>query len=190
MRKQELKEFISGYFPGERKKNKPIKIEQVAFYQDWSPSPAGGLRGKLKRILGSGDNWIEDEVDCEGVLVRHIQKEDEEFQVTLIRPRLKLQFNYDVGSFEYEILERIEGECLQSSMHNYQLCHLGSHVDSVLGYVLDFFDKHVYPLTLIKTLNHTNPEIKDKRQYWYAIMDTQEQLGFNLKLIERRTSDG
>ena len=192
-----LREFICSYVPAGEPvtEDRAIRIEQIAFYSDTSKNTQE-LKKTICRTLGTEGAWSVDDVDCEGVLIspsnpnsvqRVFSLASEDYLVQHIRPALRLHYSYEVGTFEYEILESVEGVCCQSRLEPFAVSHFGVHVASVGSEVLYFLDRQgILPLTLIKTLKHTNPAV-GTNHYWYAILATKNLLGFDLKLIERRT---
>jgi hypothetical protein len=151
------------------------KIEQVAIY---SKDPEK-LKKALK-ILGCTE-WSVDHVIAEGT-VRDI-------------PALNsadLHFNYQLGDFEFEILEYKNG----TNWHDQDalthgvpatpfMSHLGVHVRSVDAVKIDMKRLGFKVAQEVKTVSHTNPHIAGKRKYRYVIFDTLSLFGFYFKAIER-----
>ncbi len=150
-----------------------MKIEQVAF----ATKDTKALIDIFK-TMGLKD-WADDEVKATG-FVFGVAGEN----------KAELHFNYDFG-FELEILNYLEGpnwhEKRNSANDPIFLSHLGLHVEKeelkkiantmkTLGIGIA---QEVY------TDSHTNPAVKGIKRFHYVVFDSQEKLGFDLKLIER-----
>ena len=62
--------------------------------------------------------------------------------------------------------------------------HVGIHVENADAALKRFpTDREV--AQAVKTLAHTNPAVPSNRRYKYVILDYQDQMPFDLKLIER-----
>ena len=148
------------------------KIEQVAIY---SKNP--GKLIKALEIIGC-DEWHHDHVVAEGE-VNGKQSTNE----------ADLAFNYQLGDFEFEILNYTSGDNWHRSRMREDdapfLSHLGVHVDDVDSIKLELMRADIKVIQEVKTKSHTNKVIKDKRTYHYVIFDTRDLFGFDLKLIQR-----
>lgn len=162
-------------------KHQPPKfqIQQIAL------CPKDPTRARrLLEDLGLED-WLFDNVHATGV-VRGAMAEN----------HAHLQFNYQAGtgadeaagkSLELEILNYPNG-------HNWMekngpsVSHIGMHCTSEeLEQFREYFAYNGIGVAQeVQTLAHTNPAIKDSRRYQYAIFDTKDILGVDLKFIVRR----
>lgn len=142
------------------------------------------LARELLIDLGLTD-WISDNVHAAGV-ARGVIGEN----------HAHLQFNYQAGSgkdeeankpLELEILHYTNGHNWMAKNPN-TVSHLGMHCTSeeLELYRKYFYSKGIGIAQEVNTLAHTNPAIKDSRRYQYAIFDTKDILGVDLKFIVRK----
>jgi len=156
-----------------------FKIEQIAL------CPTNPTRArKLLEDLGLTD-WFADNVHATGV-VRGIIGEN----------HAHLQFNYQAGNgtdegagkpLELELLHYTNGHNWMDKNPN-TVSHLGMHVtaDELELFRAYFYHEGIGIAQEVNTLAHTNPTIKDTRRYQYAIFDTKDILGVDLKFIVRK----
>jgi hypothetical protein len=144
------------------------------------------LARKLLVDLGLTD-WVLDDVHAAGV-VRGVACDNHAL----------LQFNYQAGGtldddghgkprpLELEILHYTSGHNWMEKNPN-TVSHLGMHVtDEQLEQFRAYFSYHgIGVVQEVNTLAHTNAHIKDERWYHYAIFDTKDILGVDLKFIVR-----
>ncbi len=146
-----------------------MKIEQVAIYTK-NPS-------KAKEALSAiGFNeWHTDHVHAKGEVFG--QKGEN---------KAELNFNYQMGDFEFELLNYVEGNnWIEARGQTSGMSHLGLHVDDVEPHK-DKMKALGYKIAQeVETISHTNPVIDGKRKYKYVIFDTRAAFGFDLKLIQR-----
>lgn len=147
-----------------------LRIEQIAI----ATNDPDGIIANISSVFGK-KNWITDVVYAEGIVGTNESSNTAE-----------LNFNYDMGNFEFEILNYIRGD----NWHNLKgkegnfLSHLGFHVDSIDEWKLRLSDLKI--IQEVQTTDHTNQYLKETgRHYKYCIFDTEEIFGFDLKLIER-----
>ena len=147
------------------------KIEQVAIYSKQPEKLIEALK-----ILGC-DDWQHDHVVANGK-VHGIEGRNE----------ADLAFNYQLGNFEFEILNYTAGINWHDGKDRTKpfLSHLGIHVDDVESVKKEFKELGIPVVQEVETESHTNKKIKGKRTYHYVIFDTCELFGFDLKLIQRR----
>lgn len=157
------------------KKKPKFQIEQVALK---CPDPEA-FKSALG-VLGLTE-WSEDHVVARGTVFGEP-----------VANEADLNFNYDLGPFEFELIKYTNGEnwLQRRSDHDvpYGLSHLGLHVkpDQDLDKIIrEFQDMGFEPAQELRTLSHTNPAIAGKRTYRYVILDTHRAFGFDLKLIQR-----
>lgn len=149
----------------------PIKIEQIAYVTDRPDA--------LKMILGSRlglKTWNEDEVVARGWV----------WGQGPVVNRAKLLFNHEMG-IEYEILHYIEGENWHRHIRDtgVQPSHLGTHVEDLEGAVAHF-SQYYGIAQRVETVAHANGYLRSvKRRYNYVVFDSRQELGFDLKLIQR-----
>jgi glyoxalase/bleomycin resistance protein/dioxygenase superfamily protein/predicted nucleotide modification protein, DUF1599 family len=146
-----------------------LKIEQVAIISD-NPD-------KLKKQLSALGltEWSTDEVIAEGVIDGVTDSN-----------RAILNFNYQLGPFEFEILSYKEGKnWLENRRRVNGLSHLGVHVENMHEARERMVQAGYSVVQEVLTRRHTNPKIRDSRRYHYVIFGTAEKLGFDLKLIQR-----
>ncbi|MFA5604162.1 MAG: hypothetical protein WDA12_04880 [Bacilli bacterium] len=103
-----------------------------------------------------------------------------------------LNFNYQLGPFEFEILsyDNEHDNWLGQVGQESGMSHLGLHVPSIEEAKRPLVEAGYQVAQEVRTISHTNPHIKDSRRYKYCIMDTLDQFGFYLKLIERVPYNG
>jgi len=148
---------------------KDIKIEQVAIYSE-NPD-------KLIEALSElgFDEWQEDHVVAKG----------EVFGEPVVS-EATLNFNYQIGPFEFEILKYDAGDnWIERHKQKSGMSHLGLHVDDVEPYIEKMAKLGYGIAQQVETQSHSNPNIKGKRKYKYVIFDTREAIGFDLKVIQR-----
>jgi hypothetical protein len=131
------------------------------------------LKVGLFESMGA-DKWIVDEVVGNGEMVSKGGKFKE------IQNKLRLHFNYQMGPYEFEILEILEGASFQTKLIKPGISHFGWHVDSaekkselMLGLGFEY-------LGSIKTLKHTSAQ-----NYYYYTFWSHYAMGIMVKLIER-----
>jgi len=132
---------------------------------------------KTKELLGEifGAEFITDEVEAVGTVFG-----------TPTQNKAELNFSYQLGKFEFEILKYKEGDnWVERNGQEYGMTHLGLHVDDIEAWKRKMSGLGFIIAQEVKTINHTNHVIKGKRLYHYVIFDTREVLGFDLKLIKR-----
>lgn len=146
------------------------KIEQVAIY---SKQPEKLI--KALEILGC-DEWHHDHVVANGKV-----------NGAEARNEADLAFNYQLGDFEFEILNYTSGDNWHKDKDKTKpfLSHLGVHVGDVEEMKEKFGKLGLKIVQEVETESHTNEVIKGKRKYNYVIFDTHELFGFDLKLIQR-----
>jgi transcriptional regulator of met regulon len=130
---------------------------------------------RLKRELGMAlglDRWSTDQVRASG----EVWGEKGENVADL-------NFNYDLGPFEFELLAYKEGDSWLEGRSG--LSHLGVHVEDMDQARTHFLSLGYRIAQEVRTQSHTNPYIKDSRRYWYVIFNTREAFGFDIKLIKR-----
>jgi len=135
----------------------------------------------LARALTRIGDWVQDTVRTEGwALQRNGQME-------WVQNEANLMFNYDMWPMEYEVLHYVEGwnwHMLRDARTPY-LSHYGIHIEGDDEVVLASRRWRVLQESF--TYSHTNPAIKDSRRYRYIIFDSRDDLGAELKLIQRLT---
>lgn len=151
---------------------KPVKspyfIEQVAIC---AKNPEK-LKEALK-LIGVNE-WAEDHVTTEGFVWDRLH-----------RTEANLNFNYQLGPFEFELLHYGREDDNWLGAQQSGLSHLGLHVPDIDEAVAPLIEAGYTIAQDVKTIRHTNPAIKDSRRYRYVIMDTVREFGFYLKLIQR-----
>ena len=160
-----------------------FRIEQLAL----CPTDPNRAR-QLLADLGL-DRWFFDDVHATGV-VRGVHGENHAL----------LQFNYQgqtdgqygpdhlaIKPLELEILHYSTGHNWMAKSPN-TVSHIGMHcTENELDKFREYFSYHGIGIAQeVDTLAHTNPAIKDTRRYHYAIFDTREILGVDLKFIVRQ----
>lgn len=153
---------------------KPVmpRIDQVAFY---SKDPAK-FKALLNKIFGT-EVWHDDEVVADGEVFGYEASN-----------RAALGFNYELmkGGLEFEVLNYLEGDnWVEAVNQNIGLTHLGMHVEDIDPWIEKMEALEYQIAQEVTTVSHTNPAIKDNRRYRYVIFDTRDDLGFDLKLIQR-----
>lgn len=158
-----------------------MKIEQVAIATE-SIEQADKIINTLKKI-GMTD-WVEDHVVATGEVFGEPGTN-----------KARLSFNYQMG-FELEILTYLEGDNWhkkrsETTSFPFQ-SHMGLHVDEAEMEKIgkDMADIGIGIAQEVFTDSHTNPAIAGIRRYHYVVFDSKEQLGFDLKLIERLPDRG
>jgi hypothetical protein len=133
------------------------------------------------------DTWVDDEVRAKG-RVMGVNGD--------VENRAKLAFNYQLGPFELELIEYLEG-------HNWlerrpgslpRLSHLGLHIPQEINLdqlIADMNRVHKIGVAQrVTTQSHSNAAIRGKRRYEYVVFDSIVPFGFDLKLIRRLNQDG
>jgi hypothetical protein len=176
-----------GIFPGEEP-TKPTpetvalgvskpRIDQIAFV---TRDPEK-LKELLHAVLGI-DEWHRDEVTAKGTVWGHETTNTNE-----------LNFNYQAvkDGLEFEILHPVSGNnWLQRRAEDDispRLSHLGMHVKDAEAVKRRLTSLGYEVAQEVVTTKHTNLAIKNSRRYKYIIFDTVQQLGFYLKIIERKS---
>lgn len=156
-----------------------FRIEQIALCPT-NPT----LARQLLADLGLTE-WFLDNVHATGV-VRGASGENHAL----------LSFNYQAGTgmdkdaakpLELEVLHYTAGNNWMLKSPN-TVSHLGMHVsdEKLEEFRAYFYSKGIGIAQEVDTLAHTNPAIKDSRRYHYAIFDTKDILGVDLKFIVRK----
>ncbi len=156
-----------------------FKIEQIALCPT-NPTKAR----KLLEDLGLTE-WFVDNVHATGVVRGAIGEN-----------HALLQFNYQAGNgsdvaagkpLELEVLHYTNGNNWMLKNPN-TVSHLGMHcsAEELEQFRAYFYHNGIGIAQEVKTLAHTNAAIKDTRRYQYAIFDTKEILGVDLKFIVRK----
>lgn len=153
-----------------------MKIEQIAFGTT-SKKAKSDLIENLSKF--GWKTWSNDRVEATGIIFGVEGKNSAE-----------LSFNYDFG-LELEILTYIDGLNWHGKRNpegkEIFLSHLGLHVSAqeleTIKLIMEFMGIGI--AQEVYTDSHTNPVIKGKRKYHYVVFDSEEKLGFDLKLIER-----
>lgn len=101
----------------------------------------------------------------------------------------KLHFNYDMG-VEFEILVWQTGPFwLATKMlgRGAVVSHYGTHVENAISAAAGAANHYgAEVVQAVETIGHTNPLLVEQgRRYRYAIVDTRDLLGADLKFIER-----
>lgn len=156
-----------------------FKIEQIAL------CPTNPTRArKLLEDLGLTE-WFVDNVHATGVVRGAIGEN-----------HALLQFNYQAGNgsdaaagkpLELEVLHYTNGNNWMTKNPN-TVSHLGVHcsAEELEQFRAYFYHNGIGIAQEVKTLAHTNAAIKDTRRYQYAIFDTRDILGVDLKFIVRK----
>jgi hypothetical protein len=157
--------------PKEKPTPSPYFIEQVAL--------ACKNPDKLKhalRVIGLTE-WATDEVVTRGRV----------FGGDVVETPATLNFNYQLGNFEFELLTYHNEDDNWLGRHEQEagLSHMGLHVPDIDAAVALLVEAGYKIAQEVRTISHTNPHIKDSRRYRYMILDTREHFGFDLKLIQR-----
>lgn len=160
-----------------------MRIEQIAI---GCKNPKEIMQN-LREVLGIKD-WINDQVIAKGSV----------FGENNYSNCADLNFNYELGPFEFELLKYESG--INWHSHPKQdgcdgetfLSHLGIHIDDPdeFNRITSNLSKRFEVAQDVTTTSHTNEEIKDKRRYHYVIFDSRKALGFDLKLIQRLNMNG
>lgn len=156
-----------------------FRIEQIALCPT-NPTKAR----QLLEDLGLTE-WFVDNVHATGV-VRGAVGENHAL----------LQFNYQAGNgsdsaagkpLELEVLHYTQGNNWMLKNPN-TVSHLGMHcsAEELEQYRAYFYHNGIGIAQEVNTLAHTNAAIKDTRRYNYAIFDTKDILGVDLKFIVRK----
>ena len=149
------------------------RIDQIAFVT----ADPERVKQLLSEALGRPMKWSKDVVHARGE-VCGVPGEN----------TATLNFNYDSlkDGMELELLTYTSGpNWLRESHTTHGLSHLGMHVDDLDESMRRLNNMGFQIVQQVKTVSHTNLEIKDSRRYRYVIYDTVALLGFYLKLIQR-----
>ncbi len=114
-------------------------------------------------------NWVEDIVYSEGMI-----------KGKRITNTLKLNFNYELGPYEFEILEIVKGVSFQNNLKKPGISHFGWHVEDVELKRKELEKEGYTNVGFMKTKTHSNA----KNLYHYVFLENKE-LGIFLKLIQR-----
>jgi hypothetical protein len=145
-----------------------FNIEQIALHPR---NPEAAI--ELLTAIGLSD-WARDHVVANGKVWGLGAKNE-----------ANLQYNYTgITGKELEVLEYTEGPRWITEP---RVSHLGMHcTEEELDEWKVFFAARGIPIAQeVETESHTNPVIAGKRKYKYAIFDTFEILGVDLKFIVR-----
>lgn len=152
-------------------------IEQIAI----APSDPAKAKELLDAIRATQDAWAEDHVTATGTVLG-----------TGATNEANLSFCYDMGpkeKLEFEVLEYTEGRnWLGKHVGGCSvLSHLGMHCSAkdLVAWKMFFAKRNIRIAQEVRTISHTNPNIKHSRRYQYVIFDTFEILGVDLKFIVR-----
>lgn len=149
-----------------------FKIEQIAICPK-DPKKAKALLKDLGAL-----EWAEDHVVALG----------EVFGLD-VHSEANLSFNYEIfGGKEFEVLEYTDGDnWMRYGNRANTVSHLGMHctAEELVEWRKFFAERGIDVAQEVVTQSHTNPAINGKRQYNYAIFDTKEILGVDLKFIVR-----
>jgi len=150
-----------------------MKIEQIAFFGTYRPINLH----YMNRIFGMRQ-WTEDHATGMVCVYGSISPKP----ITA-----RLAFNEEAG-IQFELLDYDENTSWLDQRDGGRLSrpvlsHIGCHVDSVKEELAEL----PFELAqLMVTFQHTNPFlVESKRTYIYAVLDSQSELGFDLKLIQR-----
>jgi hypothetical protein len=150
------------------------KFHQVAFM---CPSlDALDLACAHYKIMGY-DNWSFDTA----VLVGTLRGEPIETVATMA-------FNYEALPMELEFLHYEGPSRHQDRARRARfpfISHMSVHVESIEEEVAKLSPKLGDPYHLFETRDHTNPAVRGIKRFREAIFDTQQFMGYDLKLIER-----
>lgn len=123
---------------------------------------------KALEILGA-KNWITDIVESEGKI-----------KGKPFTNKLKLSFNYEMGLYEFEVLEILEGDSFQSGLIKPGISHFGIHVDNADKKAMQLEAEGFRNIGYMRTKSHSSA----KNLYYYIFM-THPALGIFVKIIER-----
>ena len=153
-----------------------FKIEQIALCP---PDPEAAKA--LLRDMGATE-WAEDHVVASGEVFEGQDTNEAD-----------LSFNYTMleRARELEVLHYTAGPNWMQDKAP-AISHLGSHctAEELELWRAFFAERGIFPVQEVETQSHTNPVIKDKRQYKYVIFNTRPILGVDIKLIVRRYVSG
>ena len=151
-------------------------IEQIAIAPT-NPAAAKQLLSEMGAV-----DWVEDQVVANG----KVFGED--------RSNIaNLSFNYELAkSYEFEVLDYVEGDNWVEQGRADTVCHLGMHcaADEIWNWSEFFAARGIAVAQEVFTQSHTNESIKDSRRYNYVIFDTKAILGVDVKFIVRKNVDG
>lgn len=151
-----------------------FKIEQVALY----PKDPRAAK-ELLSAMGMAE-WAHDHVTASG---------DVRERAFGVRNEADLEFNYNGltgNARELEILHYTSGTNWMADQMP-RASHIGMHVtEEELAEWFKFFgSRGIGVAQEVHTEQHTNPVIAGKRKYHYAIFDTYDILGVDVKFIVR-----
>lgn len=154
-----------------------FNIEQVAV-------AVPDIEDALRQYRRAGfRNWVEDLVVLD--VTNRTSRGYEEVSGTSVAA---LAFSYEViPGKEFELIQFKTG----NSFHDLLVAkpgmsHMGLHVDNIDVWINNSPFRGVKKIMDARTLSHTSaPVVESGKHYKYVILDTIEQLGFYLKLIER-----
>lgn len=150
-----------------------FKIEQIAI----CPKDPAAAK-ELLTAMGA-EQWAEDHVIAAGAVYGKNGENEAD-----------LSFNYSlIEGKEFEVLNYTTGEnWMKHPDRINSVSHLGMHCTyEELEQWYEFFaERGIKVAQEVETLSHTNPVIAGKRSYRYAIFDTKEILGTDIKLIVRK----
>lgn len=150
-----------------------INIEQVAI-------AVGDIEERLRYYEAMGHEFVRDEVVAHG----------EVYGQKMVGGNIAyLAFNYTIiPGKELELIEYMDGDnwlAHSGRAHRPSMSHMGMHVESIA----DWVEENDPPWGIaqeVRTVSHTNPAVVEAgRRYHYLIWDSRDDLGFDLKLIER-----
>lgn len=151
-------------------------IEQIAI----APTNPAAAR-KLLEEMGAV-TWAEDHVVATGEVFGEPMTNE-----------ANLAFNYElISGKEFEILDYTAGpNWVDKRLGRNVVTHLGMHCSAAeLDQWRAFFaERGIRVSQEVNTDSHTNPVIAGKRKYTYAIFDTKDILGVDLKFIVRHLLD-
>lgn len=163
------------------------KFEQVAMYVPHIDE----AKHQYYKQFGITD-WKEDTVTATGWI--GINNNDVRSKLCLMTNVARLAFNYDLG-FELELIHYVAGKNWhheRGRIDEHGDCskafasHMSYHVEDMEGAIVKFEKSGLKVIQNVTTISHTNPYLLEKkRKYNYAIFDSRELLGFDLKLIKR-----
>lgn len=148
-----------------------FRIEQIALCP---PDPEAAIR--LLTLMGAGE-WARDRVVATGRVRQNGGTNAAD-----------LAFDYEMlkDARELEVLNYIDGPNWMQA-HAPSVSHLGMHCTAAeLLRWRGFMEEQGFKeAQSVRTIGHTNPVIKGKRNYNYVIYDTRAVLGVDIKFIVR-----
>jgi len=152
------------------------QFHQVAIFTD-------SVEKSMKPYQNMGyDKWIIDTADLEGILLGQE-----------VVTKATMAFNYDIMPMELEFLQ-YEGPNRHSNAGRTGeipfITHMSTYVDDVKESSQKIFDQlGLLPYHRFITNNNTNPAVKGKKRFIECIYDLRDQIGYDLKLIEKVSWD-